>query len=93
VLRLNEPLAAAFISSFSTKPSASAPPPSGSLALLLTPGSALPWLRSAIAARPAAVLGGYAAAYLTLQTLSIPGCTILDAAAGATLGVGVALPL
>ena len=88
VLRVNESLAAGIISSLSN----AAGPTTGGL-LSAPAGGALPWLRAAVVARPVAVLGGYAVAYLTLQALSMPGCALLNAVAGAALGVGLALPL
>lgn len=86
-LRLNEPLVAAMVSSFTAD--TSTPLVAGGL----TPETALPWLRATVALRPGAAIVGYVAIYLTLQVLSIPGSALLNAMAGATLGIGLALPL
>ena len=86
MLRVNDSVAAGLIASFSKAGA-------GDAVFSAPAGGTLPWLRAAVVARPAAALGGYAAAYLTLQALSMPGCALLNAAAGAALGVGLALPL
>ena len=46
-----------------------------------------------LAARPAATAAGFVALYLALQTLSLPGCTLLNMAAGAAVGPGAAFPM
>lgn len=88
VLRVNEPLAATLVSSFANETNKHASAIGG-----VTVGTALPWMRATIVARPGATFGGYVATYLVMQMLSVPGCAALNAAAGATLGVGLALPL
>ena len=50
-------------------------------------------LQQAYAAEPLRVIGGYAAAYIVMAALSLPGATVMSLAGGAVFGLWVGVPV